>query len=56
MLNAFNLLDNMDALSGGVAWIAAVFLTLIGLVLTGPDRSTAGFFVVQPAPGAHLHG
>jgi UDP-GlcNAc:undecaprenyl-phosphate GlcNAc-1-phosphate transferase len=28
MLNAFNLLDNMDALSGGVAWIAAAFLAL----------------------------
>lgn len=29
MLNAFNLLDNMDALSGGVAWIASAFLALI---------------------------
>jgi UDP-GlcNAc:undecaprenyl-phosphate GlcNAc-1-phosphate transferase len=26
MLNAFNMLDNMDALSGSVAWIAAGFL------------------------------
>ncbi|MHB1423611.1 MAG: glycosyltransferase family 4 protein [Gemmataceae bacterium] len=29
LLNAFNMLDNMDALSGGVAWIAAGFLALI---------------------------
>jgi UDP-GlcNAc:undecaprenyl-phosphate GlcNAc-1-phosphate transferase len=29
ILNAFNMLDNMDALSGGVAWIAAGFLALI---------------------------
>jgi UDP-GlcNAc:undecaprenyl-phosphate GlcNAc-1-phosphate transferase len=26
LINAFNMLDNMDALSGGVAWIAAGFL------------------------------
>lgn len=29
LINAFNMLDNMDALSGGVAWIAAGFLALI---------------------------
>jgi UDP-GlcNAc:undecaprenyl-phosphate GlcNAc-1-phosphate transferase len=28
-INAFNMLDNMDALSGGVAWIAAGFLALL---------------------------
>jgi UDP-GlcNAc:undecaprenyl-phosphate GlcNAc-1-phosphate transferase len=28
LINAFNMLDNMDALSGGVAWIAAGFLAL----------------------------
>ena len=29
LINAFNMLDNMDALSGGVAWIAAGFLATI---------------------------
>jgi UDP-GlcNAc:undecaprenyl-phosphate GlcNAc-1-phosphate transferase len=29
LINAFNMLDNMDALSGGVAWIAVGFLALI---------------------------
>lgn len=29
LTNAFNMLDNMDALSGGVAWIAAGFLAAI---------------------------
>jgi UDP-GlcNAc:undecaprenyl-phosphate GlcNAc-1-phosphate transferase len=28
LINAFNMLDNMDALSSGVAWVAAVFLAL----------------------------
>jgi UDP-GlcNAc:undecaprenyl-phosphate GlcNAc-1-phosphate transferase len=28
LINAFNMLDNMDALSGGVAWVAAGFLVL----------------------------
>ncbi len=29
LINAFNMLDNMDALSGGVAWIAAGFLAVL---------------------------
>ncbi len=29
LINAFNMLDNMDALSGGIAWIAAGFLAVI---------------------------
>lgn len=29
IINAFNMLDNMDALSGGVAWIAAGFLAVL---------------------------
>jgi UDP-GlcNAc:undecaprenyl-phosphate GlcNAc-1-phosphate transferase len=29
LINAFNMLDNMDALSGGVAWIAAGFLAVV---------------------------
>ncbi|HEY7428088.1 MAG TPA: MraY family glycosyltransferase [Gemmataceae bacterium] len=31
LINAFNMLDNMDALSGGVAWIAAGFLATTGV-------------------------
>lgn len=33
LVNAFNMLDNMDALSAGTAWIAAFMLFLAGLVL-----------------------
>jgi UDP-GlcNAc:undecaprenyl-phosphate GlcNAc-1-phosphate transferase len=29
LINAFNMLDNMDALSAGVAWIAAAFFALV---------------------------
>lgn len=29
LINAFNMLDNMDALSGGVAWIAAGFFAVL---------------------------
>src|SRR5262249_8825884 len=32
LINAFNMLDNMDALSGGVAWIAAAMLGLLALL------------------------
>jgi UDP-GlcNAc:undecaprenyl-phosphate/decaprenyl-phosphate GlcNAc-1-phosphate transferase len=31
LINAFNMLDNMDALSGGVAWVASGFLALAWL-------------------------
>jgi UDP-GlcNAc:undecaprenyl-phosphate GlcNAc-1-phosphate transferase len=37
MINSFNMLDNMDALSGGVATIAASFLAI--MLLTSPDPS-----------------
>jgi UDP-GlcNAc:undecaprenyl-phosphate GlcNAc-1-phosphate transferase len=54
MLNAFNLLDNMDALSGGVAWIASAFLALILLAqapsasagTTGPGASASGLWAL----------
>jgi UDP-GlcNAc:undecaprenyl-phosphate GlcNAc-1-phosphate transferase len=36
VVNAFNMLDNMDALSAGVAWIAAGFL-VAALVWIAPD-------------------
>lgn len=34
-INAFNMLDNMDALSGGVAWIAAGFLAAADMLSPG---------------------
>jgi UDP-GlcNAc:undecaprenyl-phosphate GlcNAc-1-phosphate transferase len=36
MINAFNMLDNMDALSGGVAWIAAGVLAVMSWCETKP--------------------
>jgi UDP-GlcNAc:undecaprenyl-phosphate/decaprenyl-phosphate GlcNAc-1-phosphate transferase len=51
IVNAFNMLDNMDGLAVGVAWIASAIL--IAAILTAPDpRSTgpqlfvAGFLLV----------
>jgi UDP-GlcNAc:undecaprenyl-phosphate GlcNAc-1-phosphate transferase len=40
IVNAFNMLDNMDGLSAGVAWIAAVILA--GVMLTAPDPESSG--------------
>jgi UDP-GlcNAc:undecaprenyl-phosphate GlcNAc-1-phosphate transferase len=40
LVNAFNMLDNMDALSGGVAWIAAA--------------GFAAFLLLRPDSAAHL--
>lgn len=37
LVNAFNMLDNMDALSGGVAWIAAAFFAAAVLVRPWPE-------------------
>ena len=36
LINAFNMLDNMDLLSGGTAWVACACLALAAL-LGGPD-------------------
>jgi UDP-GlcNAc:undecaprenyl-phosphate/decaprenyl-phosphate GlcNAc-1-phosphate transferase len=51
IVNAFNMLDNMDGLSAGVAWIAAAIL--IAVILTapspasnGPQLFVAGFLLV----------
>jgi len=40
IVNAFNMLDNMDGLSAGVAWIAAVVLAAV--MLTAPDPESSG--------------
>jgi len=46
MINAFNMLDNMDALSGGVAWIAAAFLAATSWLRISPEPAEWGPFVV----------
>jgi UDP-GlcNAc:undecaprenyl-phosphate GlcNAc-1-phosphate transferase len=51
IVNAFNLLDNMDGLSAGVAWIAAVLLAVVMLMgphaePAGPQLFVAGFLIV----------
>jgi UDP-GlcNAc:undecaprenyl-phosphate GlcNAc-1-phosphate transferase len=50
-VNSFNLLDNMDGLAAGVAWIAAVILAAVMLVQpepesSGPQLFVAGFLLV----------
>src|SRR5713101_4678437 len=40
LVNAFNMLDNMDALSAGIAWIAAALL-VISLLWTGLGEGPA---------------
>ncbi|MCL4830989.1 MAG: undecaprenyl/decaprenyl-phosphate alpha-N-acetylglucosaminyl 1-phosphate transferase [Caldilineaceae bacterium] len=60
--NAFNLLDNMDGLSGGIAMIAAVFFTLfaalsdqylVGILAAALAGACAGFLVYNWNP-AHI--
>lgn len=51
LINAFNMLDNMDALSGGVAAIAAGILATVMLIAPdpetrGPQLFVAGFLLV----------
>lgn len=45
-INAFNMLDNMDALSGGVAWIAAGFLAVLSWLGAAENVTEWGLFVV----------
>jgi UDP-GlcNAc:undecaprenyl-phosphate GlcNAc-1-phosphate transferase len=60
--NAFNLLDNMDGLSGGIAMIAAVYFTLlaamghqylVGILAAGLAGACAGFLIYNWNP-AHI--
>ncbi|MBX3053751.1 MAG: undecaprenyl/decaprenyl-phosphate alpha-N-acetylglucosaminyl 1-phosphate transferase [Caldilineaceae bacterium] len=60
--NAFNLLDNMDGLSGGIAMIAAVFFTLlaalsnqylVGILAAALAGACAGFLIYNWNP-AHI--
>ncbi len=45
LINAFNMLDNMDALSGGVAWIAAGFLAVVAWLAATPTVDEWMLFV-----------
>jgi UDP-GlcNAc:undecaprenyl-phosphate GlcNAc-1-phosphate transferase len=45
LINAFNMLDNMDALSGGVAWIAAGFCAAVAWLGVEPMVGEWGSFV-----------
>jgi UDP-GlcNAc:undecaprenyl-phosphate GlcNAc-1-phosphate transferase len=46
LINAFNMLDNMDALSAGVAWIVAAFLP-IGYALRASSTMTLEPILIQ---------
>lgn len=67
LVNAFNMLDNMDALSAGTAWIAALWLALITWQIGGPATAewltyvillgaTAGFLVWNRPPARIFMG
>jgi len=45
LINAFNMLDNMDALSGGIAWIAAGFLAVLSWLGAREAIAEWGMFV-----------
>jgi UDP-GlcNAc:undecaprenyl-phosphate GlcNAc-1-phosphate transferase len=45
MINSFNMLDNMDGLSGGVAMIAALILAIVMLNSNEPGTHSPQFFV-----------
>ncbi len=45
MINSFNMLDNMDGLSGGVAAIAASILAAVMLMTPEPDGGAPQYFV-----------
>jgi len=45
MINSFNMLDNMDGLSGGVAAIAASMLAAVMLMTPNPQSNQPQFFV-----------
>ncbi|QDU29388.1 WecA-like glycosyltransferase [Anatilimnocola aggregata] len=45
LINSFNMLDNMDGLSGGIATIAAGFLAAVMLIAPNPDSPGPQLFV-----------
>jgi UDP-GlcNAc:undecaprenyl-phosphate GlcNAc-1-phosphate transferase len=45
LTNSFNMLDNMNGLSGGVALICGVFLALVMLISPNPESLEPQFFV-----------
>lgn len=45
MINSFNMLDNMDGLSGGVAFLSSVFLATVLLISPEGENGNPQFFV-----------
>ncbi|MEZ6056164.1 MAG: MraY family glycosyltransferase [Planctomycetaceae bacterium] len=68
LINSMNFLDNMDGLSGGIAFIAAVVFSVVMLTLPGGPRwlvaggllvlagATAGFLIHNRAPARIFMG
>jgi UDP-GlcNAc:undecaprenyl-phosphate GlcNAc-1-phosphate transferase len=57
LINAFTMLDNMDALSGGVAWIAAGFLAAVeclGALITSTGADWGPYLVLMGALSGFL--
>lgn len=54
LINAFNMLDNMDLLSGGTAWIAAGMFALAALFRHG-DRPALPFLILLGAMTGFLY-
>lgn len=46
LINAFNMLDNMDALSAGIAWIAAGFLAIVSWMGSTPTAAAWENYVI----------
>jgi len=45
LINSFNMLDNMDGLSAGVAWIAAAALIIAAFQIPNPQSQQPQFFI-----------
>ena len=45
MINSFNMLDNMDGLSGGVAFLSSIFLATVLLISPEGENGNPQFFV-----------
>jgi UDP-GlcNAc:undecaprenyl-phosphate GlcNAc-1-phosphate transferase len=54
LVNAFNMLDNMDALSGGVAWIAAAVFAVAAALRAGDGQPAVPYLVLMGALAGFL--
>jgi UDP-GlcNAc:undecaprenyl-phosphate GlcNAc-1-phosphate transferase len=55
LLNAFNMLDNMDALSAGTAWLAALGFFFIACLRFGPDEGRLQLLLLGAVAGFLVH-